>query len=87
MALERVADQCPHGERQMPMRAAILERDRRAVFQAVENDGLAENDAAERMPRDLAVIGCDIPVVSEEHGAASLRPAACMSLIGLVRAH
>ena len=57
----------------MTMRAAILECDRRAVLQAIEHDRLAQNDAAERLAPDLVVIGCDVPIVSEEHGAF-LRP-------------
>src|SRR5215831_1725620 len=71
MALQGIADQRPHGERQMPVRAAILERDRRAVFEPIEHDGLAQNDAAERAPSDLVVIGRDVPIVCEEHGLSS----------------
>src|SRR5262245_36164814 len=63
----------------MAMRAAVLERDRRAVFQAVEDNGLAENRAAEGTPGDLAVIGGDVPVVSEEHRSL-LRSTAAHSL-------
>jgi hypothetical protein len=41
MALQSIADQRPHGERQVTVRAAILERDRRAVFEPIEHDRLA----------------------------------------------
>ena len=55
----------------MTVRAAILERHRRAVFEPIEDDGFAQNDAAERSPSDLVVVGRDVPVVSEEHGLCS----------------
>src|SRR5262249_55711511 len=71
MALQGVADKRPQGEGKMAVRAAILERDRRAVFEPIEHDGLAENDAPEWTPSDLVVIGRDVPVVSEEHGLSS----------------
>src|SRR5262249_37857255 len=58
-----------HRERQMAVRAAVLERDRRAVLQPVEHDRLPENGAAERLSPDLAIVGGDVPIILEEHGA------------------
>ena len=53
VALQRIADQLAHRERQMTVRAPVLERDRRAVLEAIEHDRLAENDPAERLALDL----------------------------------
>ena len=74
MALQRIADQLAHRERQMTVRAPVLERDRRAVLEAIEHDRLAENDPAERLALDLGVGGGDVPVVPEEHGLSSSAP-------------
>src|SRR5262249_24120516 len=69
MALQGVADELTHRERQMAVRAAVLERDRRAVLQPVEHDRLPENGAAERLSPDLAIVGGELPIILEEHGA------------------
>ena len=74
MALQGIAHQLAHRERQMTMRAPVLERDRRAVLEAIEHDRLAENDPAERLALDLGVGGGNVPVVPEEHGLSSSAP-------------
>ena len=71
VALQRVADQLAHRQRQVTMGAAILERDRRSVLDAVEHDRLAEDDAAQRFSADLVVGSRDVPVIFQEHGVTS----------------
>ena len=68
MALQRVADQLAHRQRQVAVGATILERDRSAVLQPIEDHRLAQNDAAAAAPADLVIVGRDVPVVPEEHG-------------------
>src|SRR5437763_11028153 len=75
MALQAVADEPAHGQRQVPVRATVLQRHRRAVLKAIEYDRLAEDDAAERLACNLAVSAGHVPVVPEEHGGF-LRPLA-----------
>ena len=52
----------------MAVRAAVLERHRRAVLAASEHQRLAEDHAAERLALHIFLGGGDIPVVSEKHG-------------------
>ncbi len=68
MALQRVADELAHREREMPMRATVLECDSLAVLGAEEHHRLAQDHARERVAADLGVGGGDIPMVSQEHG-------------------
>ena len=68
VALQRVADELALGQGQVAVGAAILERDRRAVLEPIEHDRLAQDDAAERAPRDLVIVGRDVPAIPEEHG-------------------
>jgi hypothetical protein len=63
VALQVVADELAHGERQVAMDAAVFERDRRPVFLAKQHDRLAEDHAAERLAHDLAVGSGDVPEI------------------------
>ena len=64
-----VADELAHGERQAPVRAAVLERDRRAILGAEEHHGFAEDDPAERLAADLVIHRGDVPMIFQEHGS------------------
>ncbi len=68
MALQRVADELSHRQRQMAVRTAVLERDRTAVLGAKQNDRLAENHAAERRAADFICCRGDVPKIPQEHG-------------------
>ena len=68
MALQRIPHQLAHRQRQVAVGATVLERDRSAVLQPVEDDRLAQDDAAEGAPADLVIVGGDVPVISQEHG-------------------
>src|SRR5207247_2708354 len=69
------------------VRAAILERDCRAVLQPTEDNGLTQNDAPERIAPDLAVIGRDVPIVSEEHRMSSVQSPGDAHQQRRIRAH
>ena len=70
VALQLVADELAHGQRQMPVRAAIFHRHRRARFGAEEHDGLAQNGARQRLAADLGIGRGDVPVIAQEHGGS-----------------
>src|ERR1051326_5524623 len=67
VALQAIAHQLAHGERQMAMRAAVLECDRRAVLGAEEHDRLVEGVGGERFAADLGIGRGDVPVIAQEH--------------------
>ena len=74
VALQEIADQPAHGERQVAMDAAVFERDRPAVLLAKQHDRLAKDRAAERLARDLMVGSSDVPEIPQEHGRGSVMP-------------
>ena len=68
MALQDVADDLAHRQRQLAMRAAVFEGVQRTLGSAEQNDRLAEDGAAERPVADFIVQGGDIPVIPQKHG-------------------
>src|SRR5262249_26979042 len=68
MALQMVADELAHGQRQMAVDATVLERSGRAVLLAEEHDRLTEDHPPERLARNLVVVGGDVPEILKEHG-------------------
>ena len=73
VALQEIADELAHGQRQVAMDTAVLEGDRRAVLLAKEGDRLAEDLAAERFARDLVAGSGDVPEIPQEHECASAK--------------
>src|SRR5580693_675104 len=73
MALQYIAVELAHRERQMPVCASVFERDRFAGFGAEEHNRLAKNHAAKRLAPDLALARGDVPVIAQEHGCFSER--------------
>ena len=67
MALQHVADDLAHRQRQMAMRAAVFEGMQRTVGGAEQHDRLAEDGAAERPVANLLIQGGDIPVIPQKH--------------------
>src|SRR6185295_20304165 len=78
MALQGVADDLAHGERQPAMRAAILERAGHAVGGAEQHDRLAQDYPTQRPFLHLAVEGGDVPVIAEKHGHLLRRQSASL---------
>jgi hypothetical protein len=70
MALQDIADEPAHGQREMAMDAAVLQCHRRAVLLAKQHHRLPEEDAPHRLAGDLVIGGGDVPKILEEHGAA-----------------
>ena len=56
-----------HGERHVPMGAAILEGDHLAIGRAVEQHGTAQHQNTPGLVRDVAAQARDVPVIEEKH--------------------
>ena len=70
-AFEPVAHQAPQGERQLAMAAGVGQGDGAAVLAPVEDDPVAQHGAGGEGAADLVVPGGDVPVIAQEHMAAS----------------
>jgi hypothetical protein len=68
VALQGVAHELAHRQGQVAVRAAVFERDRRAVLEPIKHDRLAQDHAAKGLARDLVVLRGDVPIIPEEHG-------------------
>src|SRR5581483_10334813 len=68
-----VADELAHGERRLPVAAAVLQRHRLAVDGAEKNDRLIEDDPPPQGAIDLMVPCSDVPGVAYEHGSSYSR--------------
>ena len=74
-AAQLVAFEPAHRQRQVAVAAAIFQRDRCAVFAAIEHDRLVQQQPRERLARHLGCTGGDVPGAAQEHATTALWPA------------
>jgi hypothetical protein len=67
-ALQCIADEFAHRQRQVAMRAAVLEGHRGSVFGPKQNDRVAQDHATQWFAADLRIGRGDVPIISQEHG-------------------
>ncbi|MCY1445530.1 hypothetical protein D9M71_620470 [compost metagenome] len=68
-ALDHIAEQAPHGQRQLAVRAGVFQGDDGAVGLAIENDGFAKEDGRVQGLFHFGIPGGGVPGVSQEHGS------------------
>ena len=81
-ALQRIADKLAHRQRQVAMRAAVLEGHRGSVFRPKQNDRVAQDHATQRFVADLGIGRGDVPIISQEH--ERVLHAACAAIFGFL---
>ena len=79
-ALQCIADKLAHRQRQVPMRAAVLEGHRSSVFGPKQNDRVAQDHATQWFAADLRIGRGDVPIISQETWARPPRGASCAAI-------
>ncbi|MNC93264.1 hypothetical protein D3C83_98490 [compost metagenome] len=78
-AAQAVALELAHRQRQLPVAAAVLQRDRLPVLLAIQDHRLAEKRPGERSAGQFTIPGGDVPGVTQKHGSTGLSPGALMA--------